>query len=203
MKHDHCTRTPTKHSAASAQRVYMAAQIWARSLVTYQCCWSDFAEHSSTVPHSTCACIHVDLHVCSPCQSLPHSARLSAPSARFCSVSENARFCSNFCRHYPPTPSHMTVTRAITNHFATSRPGIARLQHCKHVSKLYSISARLGHGRAEIENIFDLCGESQHGAPWSTMYAPRMGYEKIDWWEKWSQPAKKLITERPHVACNL
>ena len=71
----------------------------------HQCCWSDFAEHSSTVPHSTCACIHVYLHVWSPCQSLPHSARLSAPSARFCSVSENARFCSKFCRHYPPTPS--------------------------------------------------------------------------------------------------
>ena len=115
--------TPTKHSAASpgsAQRVYMARRRRYEDIYIYmslvtrsidsspvQCCWSDFAEHSSTVPHSTCACIHVDLHVCSPCQSRPHSARLSAPSARFCSVSENARFCSKFCRHYPPTPKRM------------------------------------------------------------------------------------------------
>ena len=68
---------------------------------------------------------------------------------------------------------HMTVTRAITKHFATSRDEIARLQHAKHVSELYS-------RRAEIENSFDLCGESQHSAP-GRQCMHRMGHEKIDW----------------------
>ena len=69
------------------------------SLVTrHQCCWSDFAEHSSTVPHSTCACIHVDLHVCSPCQSLPHSARLSAPSAQSLKIPDSARNSAGIIR---------------------------------------------------------------------------------------------------------
>ena len=69
----------------------------------HRCCWSDFAEHSSTVPHSTCACIHVDLHVCSPCQSLPHSARLSGSSAQSLKMPDSARNSASIIRRPPGT----------------------------------------------------------------------------------------------------
>ena len=76
-----------------------------RTATRHQCCWSDFAEQ---LQHCTSQYVCMYTRRSTRLLSLPESAtfcRLSPPSARFCSVSENARFSSKFCRHYPPTPT--------------------------------------------------------------------------------------------------
>ena len=97
MKHEHCTRL-RRRSESTRRRRYDLGPSSPVLLVGFR-----RAQQLSTVPHSTCACIHVDLHVCSPCQSLPHSARLSGSSAQSLKMPDSARNSAGIIRRPPGT----------------------------------------------------------------------------------------------------